>query len=352
VLLLERYRKVSAPRGQGGFTLIEMLIAMMILLAVAGIVMSGMVQMMFVQGSVANRSEMHSSVRSATELLQQEIGQAGRVTLPVPVTMTTPVVIAVPGTPSAPTVVTVNPSTAGMFNGEYLVVDTGANQEIVQISGLTANTFTAVFYYSHPSAVGATSWPVTVQGAFITGIVPPHKVNTAVAGLPLVPNTNAAGTLVGSTGTKLKLYGDVNGDGNMVYIEYSCNTGTTAAPGNLYRNVIPVPAEGVTITKPGVDASKIVLANVLANPPDPNGNAVPCFTYQEMQQGQDVFVVNVAVTLTVQTPLPDPKTHSYQPETKALLNVSPRNIFEAWELAGANAINRTQPMPSSVSNLL
>ncbi|MBZ5529762.1 MAG: prepilin-type N-terminal cleavage/methylation domain-containing protein, partial [Acidobacteriia bacterium] len=244
---LERSRKVLAPRGhrQGGFTLIEMLIAMMILLAVAGIVMSGMVQMMFVQGSVANRSEMHSSVRSATELLQQEIGQAGRATLPAPVTMSTPVVIP-PGTQGTGVTQTVSvSSTTGMFNGEYLVVDTGADQETVQISGLTPTTFTATFYYSHPTVVGATSWPVTVQGAFITGIVPPDKVNTSVAGLPLVPNTNASGVLVGSTGTKLKLYGDINGDGNMVYIEYTCDT--SIVPGNLYRNVIPVPAEGVTI---------------------------------------------------------------------------------------------------------
>lgn len=328
MLLLERHRKVSAPRGQDGFTLIEMLIAMMILLAVAGIVMSGMVQMMFVQGSVANRSEMHSSVRSATELLEQEIGQAGRVSLPAAVTMSTPVVIIVAGTPvTQPVSVS---STAGMFNGEYLVIDAGTPQETVQISFLSSTGFTATFINSHASGV-----PVTVQGAFGTGIVPPNLTGGN-----------------GSTGRILKLYGDINGDGNMVYVEYNCVAGTTTVPGHLYRYVVPLPAEGVAILKPGVAPSMVVLNDILTNPPDLSGNPVDCFTYQSMPSGTDTYVLNVAVTLTVQTPMQDPKTHAYQKETKALLNVSPRNVFQAWELAGANATNRVQPLPSSVALLL
>jgi prepilin-type N-terminal cleavage/methylation domain-containing protein len=332
VLLLERHRKVSAPLGQGGFTLIEMLIAMIILLGVAGIVMSGMTQMMFVQGSVANRSEMHSSVRSATELLEQEIGQAGRVSLPPPpspatnVTMTTGVTVPV-GNPPTSFPVTAS-STAGMFNGEYLVIDAGAPQETVQISGLSSAGFTATFTNSHASGV-----PITVQGAFRTGIVPPGMFN-------------------GSTGTTLKLYGDINGDGKMVYIEYNCAAGNTAAPGFLYRNVMPVPAEGAAFVKPAVDPSMVVLNDILQNPADLSGNPVNCFTYQTNTAGVDTYVLNVAVTLTVQTPMQDPKTHAYQTETKALLNVSPRNVFQAWELAGANATNRVQPMPSSVTLLL
>src|SRR5215469_17427255 len=81
-------------KRQKGFTLIETLAALAIFLMVSSIVMSGMVQMMKTQGTVANRTEMHTSVRSATELLQQEIGQAGRISLPtavMPVTMTGPI---------------------------------------------------------------------------------------------------------------------------------------------------------------------------------------------------------------------------------------------------------------------
>jgi prepilin-type N-terminal cleavage/methylation domain-containing protein len=64
-----------------GFSLLEMMVVLVILLGVTAIVMGGMMQMAMTQGTIANRTEMHSSVRSATELLQQEIGQAGKIVL-------------------------------------------------------------------------------------------------------------------------------------------------------------------------------------------------------------------------------------------------------------------------------
>jgi len=67
---------------QSGFTLLETMLAMAVYVVIASIVMSGMIQMLRTQGTIANRTEMHTSVRSATELLQQEIGQAGRIALP------------------------------------------------------------------------------------------------------------------------------------------------------------------------------------------------------------------------------------------------------------------------------
>jgi len=57
----------------------------------------------------------------------------------------------------------------------------------------------------------------------------------------------------------------------------------------------------------------------------------------------------------VQTQLEDPQTHLFQQETKALLNVSPRNIFDAWELdsAQAHSLERIQPIPPNITaNLL
>ena len=322
------HRKTAERRDgagrQTGFSLLEMMVAMVILLVVAGIVMRGMMQMMLTQGTIANRTEMHSSVRSATELLQQEIGQAGRVTLPVtttPVTITTPVTTANLGT-SMPITVT---DATGMFNGEKLVIDTGDSEETVAISNLdlSSNTFNATFI-SFPHAAGAL---VRVSGAFASGIVPPTATN-------------------GSTGYLLKLYGDINDDGNMVYVEYKCDT----TGGNLYRNVVPI-APGAT--KPAVNASMIVLSNLLPNPPNPgSGTAAPCFQYQTQTVTPDTYVVDVSVTLTVQTQYKDPQTHQFQTETKALLNVSPRNIFDGWELASAGVSNRIQPMPSTVLSLL
>ncbi|MFY9582967.1 MAG: hypothetical protein WAR21_00575, partial [Candidatus Acidiferrales bacterium] len=156
----------------------------------------------------------------------------------------------------------------------------------------------------------------------------------------IVPTSAAPANFTnGSTGTLLKLYGDINGDGNMVYVEYKCDT----AGGNLYRNVMPITAA----VKPGLTSTKILLPNILANP-----GGTPCFSYQEKQVGADWYVVDVAVTLTVQTQNPDPQTNQFQTETKALLNVSPRNVFEGWQLASGGMTNRIQPMPASVTALL
>src|SRR6267154_4247131 len=86
--------------SEAGFTLAEMLIATGLLLVISSIVTSALLQMTNHQQTIWNRTEMHSGVRGATELLQQEVGQAGRVTLPGAagaVTLTLPIVTA-PGT--------------------------------------------------------------------------------------------------------------------------------------------------------------------------------------------------------------------------------------------------------------
>jgi hypothetical protein len=48
----------------------------------------------------------------------------------------------------------------------------------------------------------------------------------------------------------------------------------------------------------------------------------------------------------------DPITKKYQKESKALLNVSPRNVFNAWQLASLDIDNRVQPTPAQITNLL
>ena len=316
----------ATPRRHAGFTLLETLVALVVLLAVSAIVMAGMMQLMKTQGTIANRTEMHTSVRSATELLQQEIGQAGLVSLPVdpvtgltiPLSMTTAVVPLVPDVPWTQQVSL--SSVANIFNGEQLVVDTGINQETVTVTCGVAciNPISATFNYAHTAGV-----PVMVQGAFATGIVPP---GTICGGVPC-----------GSTPTVLKLYGDINGDGNMRYVEYTCDPTNNLGLGPvLLRNEMPYDA----VLKATLDPSKVLLSNLLTNPPDQNGNPVPCFTYQTQ-----TVLTNTALDTF------DPQTHQFQKETKALLNVSPRNVFNAWELATAELTDRVQTMPPSVSNL-
>jgi uncharacterized protein with beta-barrel porin domain len=209
-------------------------------------------------------------------------------------------------------------STSGMFPNEYVTIDAGSNQETVQVTADSTSPAQITATFGNVHLLGAT---VAVFGAFQAGVVPPSATN-------------------GSTASVLKLFGDVNGDGNMVYVEYTCDT----TAGNLYRNSMA----WNTATKAAATASQILLSNVIANP---GGTA--CFTYQTSTMAGVDYVTNVAVTLTVQTQQIDPVTKSYQTETKALLNVAPRNIVNAAALAFMQQLpSRVQPTPAAITNLL
>ncbi len=323
--------------SESGFSLIELLVATCVFLIITGVVMSALQQMITNQTTVWNRTEMHSGVRGATELMQQEVGQAGRVAAPAAITLNGAVAAAPacdqanPGTNA----VTVGVSsvaglwaTAGAVPASYALITTldGASRETVPLWSVTQNPpqITACFLNAH--LPGTT---MMVLGAFANGIVP-----------PTVPN--------GSTANVMKMFGDVNGDGNMVYVEYTCDATVTH---KLYRNTMAYNATA----KPALANALVLLNNV-----EPNPGGTPCFTYQTsatnpplIVQGQPVvFVLDVAITLTVQTQQLDPTTKQYQTETKALLNVSPRNVFNAWELAGMGYTDHIQSTPATVTALL
>jgi prepilin-type N-terminal cleavage/methylation domain-containing protein len=309
--------KSRAVRGsQAGFTLIELMISVALMMVVSASVMTGVSNLTKVNDTVSNRTEMHAGVRNATELLQQEVGQAGRVTLPAAVVLSAP---------SAKGTLTfaVN-SVAGMFHHELLIVDTGANAETVRVTAIDTATKVVTIDTVSPWGVfvsdHALNAPVSVQGGFSHGVVPTTMTN-------------------GSTASLLKIYGDINGDGNMVYVEYTCDTGA----GNLYRNSM---AWNVAV-KPAATVSSTLLNNILPNP-----GGTPCFTYQQKAVDGLNYVLNVAITLTVQTQNKDSITGLYQTETKALLNVAPRNVFDMFQQASQGVTNRLQPMPPAVTNLL
>lgn len=293
--------------SQAGFSLLEALIATSVLLLLFGAATNGLNQTAIFSKVVGNRAEMHGSVRGATELMQQEIGQAGRVALPGPIALAAD---ALKGN------TTVALSTAaGLFNGAQVVVGTGSQTETVTITAIAGNTITAVFLIDH-----FTTEPVNVYGGFGTGVVPPSATN-------------------GSTGTVLKLYGDINDDGQMLYVEYTCDT----ANGSLYRNIMAWDAP----SKPALAPGMILLNNVIANP-----NNAPCFTYQTEVVTGRTFVTGVAVTLSVRSQQRDYYSKNFQQATKTLLNVSPRNIFLVWSMESIGVTNRLQPMPASIAALL
>jgi prepilin-type N-terminal cleavage/methylation domain-containing protein len=332
---------MRAHNAEAGFNLAELLIAMAVMLLISGAATTALLKMGSTQATIWNRTQMHSGIRGATEVLQQEVGQAGRIALPASVTLTAPVTAA--ASVSSPTV----SSASGIFVGEKLTIDAGcydtsvtpciSRQEVVTVMACTSSTnsactnsgtesITATFANLHASGVN-----VHALGGFHAGIVPESTPN-------------------GSTESVLKLFGDINGDGTMMYVEYSitpaclCSTTPCSGTGNLYRNSMA----WNTGTKLAASASQILLSNITANP-----NSTKCFTYQPTTAvNTRIYVTDVAITLTVQTQVIDPITKAYQKETKALLNVTPRNVYNTWQLASLGYIDRVQETPPTIANLL
>ena len=288
----------SCPAKCAGFSLLELLVSITVLVVISGGVLSviGFYQKSF--GRTEIRSDMYENVRGVAELMEQEIGQAGLVSLPAS-TLTSAV---------APSVLaqTVNvSSTTSMFVGEQLLVDAGNSEELVTVTALTATTIKAIFAKAH--TIVPTAPPITALGVFPSGIVPPLTAD-------------------GSTANVLNIFGDINADGSLVYVRYTCTPGTSAAPGTLTRSV-------TTIT-PGVNAigaSQTLLSTLIG------GAGLACFQYvSQASTSGFTFVSNVGFTLSVQATRPDPQTLQYSTMTKSFLNLAPRNVLAGLEWANNN----------------
>jgi len=345
---------MTMRRKEKGFSLLELLVALAILLIVSATIITGMIRMTWSQSTIMNRTQVHSSVRNATEMMQQEIGQAGRVVAQPGLQLTSAVTVpngssSVSATSVITTTATTGTATDGLYVGEQLTVDPNNKaEETVTISAIdtTNSSITATFINSHTANA-----PALVLGGFASGIVPPTG-KSVYGGTGANPTTLTTGSSDGSDGYHLKLYGDIYGDGNMYYVEYVC-TPNSNGNGTLKRYAVKEVNNGTAAT---LGASGSILLDTLAQNP-PTSSPAPCFTYftkdvaVTINGGQvtQTFVVNVAVTLTVQTQNNDLQTGAPQTETKALLNIAPRNVFDAWELVSApSGYTRVQPMPCNI----
>lgn len=299
-----------------GFSLLELLVCITILSVILGGILSALSAAEKTTGRTELQSDMYENVRGAAELMAQEVGQAGLVSLPA----TTLTAAVAAGAKTA----TVS-STNSMYVGEQLLVDAGGNlEELVTLTspltGTSINT-TAAFANAHASGV-----PVTVLGAFPEGVVP--------------PGTTDGSTSVAEPGVSvLNLFGDINGDGSLVYVRYTCDTSVT--PGALSRSV--------TIITPGVNtinASQTLLSTLIPNP-----DGTPCFQYTSNTDSttSNTYVTNVGLTISVRSLKLDPQTNQYLTMTKSFLIFSPRNVLAAFELGNAGLTNRLQASPPNVT---
>ncbi len=329
-------RNEQLKKRTQGFSLIELLCSVALLMIVGGAAMYALVIYQKTYSSNSVRQDLQSSVRSATELLQQEIGQAGAFTglggVTTPISITTNIA-------SGSTAVAFPAAVApNMWVGEKLQVDVNSSlAETVSVTARSGNNVTATFANSHTGSV-ASPIIISLAGIFPNGIIP------------------GTGSTAGTTAaTQLNIIGDVNNDGNLYYVTYSCvQLSTPPTYGTLTRTITQLPASTLTTT---ATTSDTLVQNVV---PNPDGSG--CFTYPTaITPGSFTNVYSsVGVTLTTQASTPDAQTGAncptnsnptnsgcYAAFTNSFLNLSPRNIIYGVNLATAGSNNLLQTLPPS-----
>ena len=285
-------------RSNKGLSLIETLVSTVVLLVVSGAAFNALDYYIRTYSSNQLRAGVQMGAGGALELMAQEIGQAGLLNFTG--------VLSEPVTAS-PTVTTVSLSSVeSIFVGETLTIDNGDNQETVAVTALNASQITAIFKKTH-----AKDAPVNAMGVFPEGI------------------------LGSSTGTELRLFGDINADGSLVYVKYTCDM----TKGQLLRSVTTITPSTATAT-----AAVPLVSNLVANP-----GGTPCFQYApQITVKGFTFITYVAVTITVKTATRDLQTNKFVTMTRPVLNVSPRNIISGLNLALAGYTSRLQAKPPNI----
>jgi prepilin-type N-terminal cleavage/methylation domain-containing protein len=296
---------MNAENKSRGFSLIEVMISLLVLLVVAGAAFYALAYYQRNYGSSRARAVIHEGMRGAVELIAQEVGQAGLLDF---TTTTTSAAITAQIGPQTVTLGSVN----SIFNNEILIVGTADTEET-----LTVNSVDPV--------------AVTINATFTKN----HALGSVVRGYGVFPE----GILISSDGNNLKLLGDINNDQSIAFVQYTCDT----AAGTLSRSITTVTPTAGTLT---LNASAPLITNLIANP-----GGTPCFQYVPKSAGTYNFRTSVAITLSVQSSKVDPQTKLPIQMTKSFLNLAPRNVLMGLELAQNGYKIRLQPTPTNVMGL-
>ncbi len=200
---------INEVKREDGFSMAELLIAMVILLPVMGAALS-----LFSVGVNQHESEQTSidvsqEARGALEMMASEIAQAGAHGDRETITTST-----IAASINAQSVVVA--SAAGFMPGDYVEVDTGANLETVQLTAVTGNSISGVFRTSHANGVPVRLFAMPYQN----GVIPP-------AGM---------GASSSASVTALRFFGDMYGDSELFYVEYRYD----AANDQITRSMTPI----------------------------------------------------------------------------------------------------------------
>jgi prepilin-type N-terminal cleavage/methylation domain-containing protein len=209
-------------RGAQGFSMIELLASVVIITLLMSAVFAFMYQAQRrFQGNIVI-TESNQSARAALELVTQEIGQAGYNAHFYPHKTSSANITA----NADPQCLTLSPDITHINVGDWLQVDTGRNNEIVQVFGITGNPPPNPPY---TTVVCASAGANQIYAVFQMNHDVPHG---SVIPFPVISYKMPypAGILQGpgtSSDQTLEFFGDINNDGFIQYVVYSL-TPTTA----------------------------------------------------------------------------------------------------------------------------
>jgi len=198
------------------------------------------------------------------------------------------------------------------YIGETVQVGLGTTADPIDTVKVTAVSPTSLTVAALAHAHAASD-PITPAGIFEWGILPTT-----------------------STATKLQMFGDITGDGTIVYAEYNCDSTLK----QLTRKL-------TLLSQVSQNPAQVILSNVT------NCASTP-FQYTTTYDSTtgDTYVSTVGITLTVQSTYPDPLvinsktgTPTYLTVTKSLLSLQPRNIVLRYRSA---TVPTLQPTPAAI----
>jgi len=245
---------------------------------------------------------MNQEARCALEMMTLEVAQAGS-HRDANTTTTSSV-----STPTASAQSVSLASSSGFTIGDFVDIDTGTSRETVEVTAVDSNSISAIFRIPHGNGV-----PVRLFALpYLTGVIPP-------AGL---------GANSSATTTRLRFFGDVNGDGKLYYVEYDYNS-TNA---QITRSMTP-------ITQATKNAAQPLVGNI-------KPNSVQFTLYTDSMS----VVTSVSVTLTaVNTVRSGTKYQETALSSRTVIPSAGAASTLKYEVETYGGINRLPPTPSHVT---
>jgi prepilin-type N-terminal cleavage/methylation domain-containing protein len=340
-------RVFSERKQQGGFSMLEMIVAIGVLTVLLGAMMTFISRLQERYTSEQRLSGINQGGKTAMDLLTIDIAQAGYP--PVTSTSTTQ---AITGS-IAPQTVNVA-SITGLYAGRSIVIGIGDSQEIVALTAVTAGSpaptgsVTGIFKNGHgnPATIGVSAYPYPQGVLFL-----PANVGTGV-------DT--------STNTALKLVGDIRGDGSLRYIEYRYSApGTNTAvcgptAGCLVRSDTDAfqstESAAVTVVDNLWDAPGIFSYTIVTGGTCPSSTTYPWITCSTSgSAGSYTYVTNVGVTLTMQTQAAIERGAGAGGVRQVVIRQQyfmPRNVMSAYRLAQDGLQTLLPAAPGTVTGIL